>query len=269
MIMRRGDSILALGFFLLAHGCVTSGEGDKMRADISQLRDRIDAMDRRDVEINEQVARLRKVLDEATLLLGRNSADLGTKVAKNEAEMAVLTGQIEEAKHVIDDLQKKVNDSQARLGALQTTQDKIVETVAPSIPDDKETLWREAQARLTSGRRDDARRFFRSFLQRFPQDPRAPQAQIFLGQSFAVEGKHTQAVGEYVKVIDAYPGKPEAPEAMWLLAQSYVELHFCSDAKQILQDLTRRYPKSSRVADVKVKLRELQRIAKDKRLCSS
>jgi TolA-binding protein len=252
-----------------AGGCVTSGEGDRMRSDINQLKDRLDAMDRRDVEINEQVARLRKVLDEATALLSRNSADLGTKVARSEAEMAVLTGQIEEAKHLLDEMQKKFNDQTARLGELATTQNKIVETVAPTIPDDKETLWKEAQARLNSGRRDDARRFFRAFVQRFPQDARAPQGQIFLGQSFAVEGKHTQAVAEYIKVIDTYPGKPEAPEAMWLLAQSYVELHFCSDARQILQDLARRYPRSQRGPDVKVKLRELQRIAKDKRQCTS
>jgi tol-pal system protein YbgF len=266
----RGRFVVFVALALGAAGsCVTSGEGDKMRADINQLRDRIDGMDRRDAEINEQVARLRKVLDEATALLSRNSADLGTKVAKNEAELAVLTGQIEEAKHVLDDMQKKVNDQTARLGGLETTQTKIVETVAPTIPEDKDSLWKEAQSRLNSGRRDDARRFFGAFIQRFPQDARAPQARIFLGQSYAVEGKHTQAVAEYIKVIDSYPGKPEAPEAMWLLAQSYVELHFCSDARQILQDLSKRYPRSPRVADVRVKLRELQKIAKDKRQCTS
>jgi TolA-binding protein len=250
-------------------GCVTSGEGDRMRADIGQLKERLDAMDRRDAEINEQVARLRKVLDEATVLLQRNSADLGTKVAKNEAEMAVLTGQIEEAKHTLDDLQKKVNDQTSRLGGLENTQNKIVETVAPTIPDDKDQLWREAQGRLNSGRRDDARRFFAAFLQRFPQDPRAPQARILVGQSYAAEGKHTLAVAEYIKVVDSYPGKPEAPEAMWLLAQSDIELKFCTDARQILQDLARRYPKSPRVADVRIKLRELQKISRDKRLCTS
>jgi TolA-binding protein len=267
--MRAGSILMAVIAVLATGGCVTSGEGDRMRSDIAQLRDRLDAMDRRDAEINEQVARLRKVLDEAKGLLQRNSADLGTKVEKNQAEMAVLTGQIEEAKHLLDELQRKVNDQTSRLGGLENTQSKIVETLPAAIPEDKETLWREAQARMNGGKRDDARRFFRSFVGRFRDDPRAPQAQILLGQSFAVEGKHTLAVAEYIKVIDSYANKPEAPEAMWLLAQSDVELHLCSDARQILQDLTRRYPKSARVADVKVKLRELQRIAKDKRYCTS
>jgi tol-pal system protein YbgF len=265
--MKTRLSLLAL--VLLTGACVTTGEGDKMRSDIASLRERVEAMDRRDAEINEQVARLRSVLDQATGLLSRNSADLGTKVAKNETDLAALTGQLEEAKHLIEDLQRRINEQQSRLGGIETTTNKIVDKVAPSIPDDKEGLWREAQTRLNSGMRDDARRFFRAFIQRFPQDPRAPQAQIFLGQSFSVEGKHTQAAAEFQKVLDTYKNSPEVPEAMWLLAQSFVELKFCGDARVLLQDLEKRYPRSSRVKDVKVKLRELQKIAKDKRLCTS
>jgi tol-pal system protein YbgF len=260
---------LSLALLVLTSACVTSGEGDKMRADIGHLRERVDAMDRRDVEINEQVARLRTVLDQATGLLSRNSADLGTKVAKNESDLAAVSGQLEEAKHLIEELQKKINDQQARLGGIETTTNKIVDTVAPAIPQDKEQLWKEAQTRLNQGMRDDARRFFRSFIQRFPQDSRAPQAQIFVGQSYAVEGKHTQAAAEFQKVIDTYKNSAEQPEAMWLLAQSFVELKFCSDARVLLQDLEKRYPRSGRVKDVKVKLRELQKISKDKRLCTS
>jgi TolA-binding protein len=263
-------SLAALSLLVIGgSACVTSGEGDKMQADIAKLRERVDAMDRRDVDINEQVTRLRKVLDEATGLLKRNSADLGTKVAKNETDLAAVTGQLEEAKHLLEELQKKVNDQQGRLDGIATTTNRIVDTVAPTIPDDKESLWREAQNKMNSGRRDDGRRFYVAFLQRFPQDPRAPQARIALGQSYAAEGKHTQAAAEFQKVLDSYKNAPEVPEAMWLLGQSFVELKFCSDARVLLQDLEKRYPRSPRVKDVRVKLRELQKIQHDKRLCTS
>ena len=260
---------LLLALATSAGACVTSGDGDKMKADISNLRERMEAMDRRDSEINEQVARLRSVLDEATNLLKRNSTDIGGKVAKNEADIASLTGQLEEARHLMDDLQRKVSEQQSRLGGIESTTNKIVDKVAPNIPEDKETLWREAQARMNAGSRDDARRFFGTFIQRFPQDSRAPQARIFMGQSFAVEGKHTQAAAEFQKVVDTYRNAPEVPEAMWLLSQSFVELKFCSDARVLLQDLEKRYPRSSRIKDVKVKLKELQKIGRDKRLCTS
>jgi tol-pal system protein YbgF len=268
MTVRHSLAALSL-LSVIGGACVTSGEGEKMQQDIAKLRERVDAMDRRDSEINEQVARLRGVLDEATGLLKRNSADLGTKVAKNETDLAAVSGQLEEAKHLLEELQRKVNDQQSRLGGIENTTNKIVDTVAPTIPDDKETLWREAHARMNAGKRDDARRFFGAFIQRFPQDPRAPQARLALGQSYATEGKHTQAAAEFQKVLDSYKNSPEVPEAMWLLGQSFVELKFCSDARVLLQDLERRYPRSARVKDVKVKLRELQKISRDKRLCTS
>lgn len=248
-------------------GCVTSADGKRMNAETARLGDRIKAMERRDAEINEQVVRLRTVLDQATALLSRNSADVGAKVAKTETDIAMLAGQIEEAKHLLAQLQERIEVDSTRIAALEQGQQKIVERVAPSIPADKETLWKETQGRLGSGMREDARRFLRAFVQRFPQDVRAAQAQILIGQSFAVEGRHSNAISEYQKVLASYAKSPEVAEAMWLIAQSFVEMKFCSDAKAFLQDLAKRYPKA-RTDDVKQKLRELQKLAKDKRYCA-
>jgi TolA-binding protein len=255
---------------VLMSGCVTSGQGDKMRDDISQLSKRMEAIETR---INDQMARLRKVLDEATGLLERNSADLGTKVAHNESDIAALTGKLEEAKYLLDELQKQVA---TRLAAMEQTQQKttqeqqkIIERVAPSMPEDKEALWKESQNRLAGGMREDARRFLRAFIQRFPNDPRAPQAELQVGQSFAQEFKHALAVAEYQAVMSRFGRSPEVPEAMWLLGESYVAMKYCTDAKAIFLDLSKRYPKSPRAAQVKDRLRDIQKIARNKDLCTS
>ena len=52
------------------------------------------------------------------------------------------------------------------------------------MPDDKDQLWVQAGQRLAAGQRDEGRRFYRTFIQRFPQDARAPQAYLVIGQSF-------------------------------------------------------------------------------------
>jgi TolA-binding protein len=263
----RGGLGLLGGLALV--GCVTSGEGAAMRSDIAKLREQIEAMERRDVEANEQVARLRKILDEATALLTRNSADVGARVNKHEGDIAALTGRLEEAQHILDQLQKQATANDGRLAALEQTQAKIVDRVAPAMPEDKEGLWREAQSRMQQGSREDARRFYRAFLQRFPQDPRAAEAQLQIGRSFQVEGKHTQAAGEFQKVIEAHPKAPEVPEAMFLLGASFVDLKFCSDARELFADLAKRFPRSPRAAEARARVKDLQRIAKDKRLCTS
>jgi len=248
-------------------GCLmTTDQGDKLRDDISRLSKRMEAIE---TSTNDQMARLRKLLDEATGLLERNSADLGTKVAHNESDIAALAGKLEEAKHLVEELQK-------RLAALEQTQQKtaqeqqkIIERVAPTMPEDKEALWKESQNRLAGGMREDARRFLRSFIQRFPSDPRASQAQLQVGQSFAQEFKHGLAVAEYLAVMSRFSRSPEVPEAMWYLGESYVAMKYCTDAKAIFQDLSKRYPKSPRAAQVKERLREIQKIARNKDLCTS
>jgi TolA-binding protein len=261
-------SLLAV---VVISGCLmTTDQGDKLRDDISRLSKRMETIE---TSTNDQMARLRKLLDEATSLLERNSADLGTKVAHNESDIAALTGKLEEAKHLLDELQKQLT---TRLAALEESQQKtsqaqqkIIERVAPSMPEDKEALWKESQNRLAGGMREDARRFLRAFIQRFPNDPRAPQAELQVGQSFAQEFKHALAVAEYQAVMSRFSRSPEVPEAMWQLGESYVAMKYCTDAKAIFLDLSKRYPKSPRAGQVKDRLRDIQKISRNKDLCTS
>jgi TolA-binding protein len=265
----------ACALFVLA-GCVTAGQGARMESDIAQLRQRLDALDVRDRDINTKVVELRKVLDEATALLGRNSADLGAKVAKHDEDIAAMTGKVEEAKHLVEELQKQVTLATSKVTNIEqsqqqiaSTQQRIVDRVAPSIPEDKETLWTESQRRLAEGQREDGRRFLRSFIQRFPSDPRAPQAQLQIGITFVQELKQSNAVAEFSNLIQRFPRSPEVPEAMWQLAESFVVLKFCGDAKAMYQDLARRYPRHPRAKQVRARLRDLRKILRNKEKCTS
>src|SRR4029077_13828792 len=111
-----------------APGCVTSSEGEKMQADITALRGRLDEIDKRDKEYKEQVVKLRTVLDQATKLLTRNSADVGAKAAKAEQDIAALQGRIEELGHTMDQQNRQSvdvsNRLETRLAALEQTQTK-------------------------------------------------------------------------------------------------------------------------------------------------
>ena len=245
---------------------MTTGEGEKMRGDIANLRLKLDEIEKRDKEYKEQVVRLRTVLDQATKLLTRNSADVGAKAAKAEQDIAVLQGRIEELTHTAEQQGRQSADErnrlETRLAALEQVQTKIADKVAPTMPDDKEQLWQQAAQRLASGQRDDGRRFYRVFIQRFPADPRAAQAYLAIGMSFVQESKFPNAAAEFQKVLTVYPSAPEVPEAMWQLARSFVQLHFCTDARSLLGDLVKRYPKSPRATDAKTELKTIAKLPK-------
>jgi len=257
---------VALFGLLAPPGCVTTSEGDKMRSDINALRVRLDEIDKRDREYKEQVVRLRKVLDEATALLTRNSADVGAKAAKSEQDIQAIQGRIEELAHNVDLENRQGVEArtqfEARLAGLEQTQNKIVDRVAPEMPNDKDQLWAQAGQRLASGQRDDGRRFYRVFIQRFPQDPRASQAHLAIGMSFVQESKYPNAAAEFQKVLQDYPSSPEVPEAMWQLSLSFVQLRFCGDAKALLSDLVKRYPKSARAGDARGELKSIAKLPK-------
>jgi TolA-binding protein len=263
---RRPALPAALALVAMSGCLMTTGDGDKLRTDITQLSQRMEAVE---LHTNEQVARLKKILDEATALLERNSADLGSKVAHNQTDLAALTGKIEEAKYQLDELQKRLVALEQSQEKTSQVQQKIIDRVAPSMPEDKEALWKEAQNRLAGGQREEARRFLRSFIQRFPTDPRASQAQLQVGQSFAQELKNGLAVAEYLAVLSRFSRSAEVPEAMWYLGEAYVAMKYCTDAKAIYLDLAKRYPKSPRAAQVKERLRNIQKISKNRDLCTS
>jgi TolA-binding protein len=265
-LTRLGAGLALAVALLAAPACTTSSEGEAMRKDIADLKTRLDAIDRRDAQYKEQVVRLKKVLDEATALLTRNSADVGAKAAKNESDIAALTGRIEEMNHALEpQLRQAATDRalvESRLTALEQTASKIADKVALTMPEDKEQLWAQAGQRLSSGQRDEGRRFYKAFVQKFPQDPRAPQAYLIVGQSYAQESKHANAAAEFQKVLDSYSSSPEVPEAMWHLALTFAQLKYCTDARALLNDLIRRYPKSQRVNDARNQVKALGKLPK-------
>jgi TolA-binding protein len=251
---------------LAGPGCVTTKEGEKLQAQVTELRARLDDIDKRDREYKEQVVRLRKVLDEATALLTRNSADVGAKAAKAEQDISEIQGRIEELTHTLETQNRQGTEEhnrlETRLASLEQMQTRIVDKVAPVLPDDKDQLWQQAGQRLANGQRDEGRRFYRVFIQRFPQDPRAAQAYLSIGMSFVQETKFPNAAAEFQKAIDTYPRAPEIPEAMWQLSLAFVQLHFCTDARSLLGDLVKRYPRSPRAIDARSQLRSIAKLPK-------
>jgi len=80
--------------------------------------------------------------------------------------------------------------------------------------------------------------------------------------SFVQESKYPNAAAEFQKVLQDYPSSPEVPEAMWQLSLSFVQLRFCGDAKALLSDLVKRYPKSARAGDARGELKSIAKLPK-------
>ena len=100
----RALPLIVLAAGLGSSGCfwvTTKSEGAALRKDVKQIDERLTTKEQ---DIDKQVGELQKILDEATKVLKRNSADLGADVDALRNDIRVSTELVSAAKNMMDDL---------------------------------------------------------------------------------------------------------------------------------------------------------------------
>lgn len=221
-------------------------------------------------QLDEQLKRLRSVVDEATKVVTRNSADVGLQVQKLQTDLAQLTGRIDDLQHAQDALTKQFQDYRA---ASDTKLEQLTnaETVAknPPIPDNPDGLYAEASKHLQALKWQEARRLFEAFVNRYPADKRAARAQYNIGEAYAGEKRFANAIGAYTKVVDNFPKSDVVPDAMYKNGLAFYALKYCGDAKVYFQELLKRYPRTSWKKEATQQLRRLSKDLRNRAICSS
>lgn len=268
--MRR---VLAIALATSLAGCMTTSEGNKLRAEIVDLKSR---MDKRESDTAAQVTKLNEAIDNATKLLGQGSANLGARVDGLESKMSELTGTLAEAKHLAEELKKSFDDYRSAQGARIAELEARVDKVAAGPPkpagppEDKAALFEEAYKKLLASDHAGARQYFQLYVQKFPDDERADNAQFWVAETYFSQRDFGRAIGEYQKVLDKYGKGDVVDDAYFKLGMSAAEMKWCTDAAAYLRDgLIKKFPKSPLVPDAKAKLKELEKNAKNKKLCTS
>ncbi len=257
----------ALIALLALPACLTIRQGDLLRAKLASCARSVGEIERFGKEHDAQVAGLRKVLDQASALLASNDADVVTRENQVEADIAAMQARVDDLNEALQ--QSRAQDAadldrlETRVAALERSQANIMARVDPVLPDDKEQLWQQAGERMKEAETEEGRRFYRTFIRRFPQDPRASRATLEIGLSFALEQQYPRAAAQFQSVLDSYPRSPEVPEAMWQLSLAFVRLHFCTDARALLTDLVKRYPKSPPVRDARREIRAIRKLPRN------
>jgi tol-pal system protein YbgF len=221
-------------------------------------------------QMDEQLKRLKQLVDEATKVVTRNSADVGLTVQKLQTDLGQLTGRIDDLQHAQDALTKQFQDYRAASDTkLESLTNTMTAAKTPPMPETPDALFAEAEKRLAAQQYGDARRLFEAFANRYPTDSRAAKAQYNVGEAYLGEKRYANAIGAYTKVVDNFPKSDMVPDAMYKNGTAFYALKYCSDAKVYFQDLLKRYPKTRWKADTNDQLKKLARDAKNKAACSS
>jgi tol-pal system protein YbgF len=98
---------------------------------------------------------------------------------------------------------------------------------------------------------------FKGFLQKYPKNDYADNAQYWIGESHYALREFDQAILEFDLVRRNYPEGDKVPASLLKLGFAFAELGDKVDARLILQELVDRYPQSEEATKAKDKLKAL------------
>jgi len=256
----------------LASGCfwaTTKSEGEALRKDVHTLQDKINSKEQAlDVQINQ----LKVVLDDATKLLKRNSADLGADVDQLRNDVRTANGLVTAVNTTMNDLKvafdayRKSNDG--RIDALESRVGQI-ESGKPSAASSPDDLWRLGSAAFEAQRYNDAIDIFKRLAQTYPTHERADDAMYFRGQAYTNLKDWEKAIGAYQQLVDKYPDGALTDDGLYFAALAAQQLKQCTEGRTYLGIIKSKYPKSNVSKQAAELDAQLKKDAKNKAKCSA
>lgn len=261
--MRRA-ALVALSAALAAAGCASKADLqtleqsmlEEMRqgraeqeALLGQLRAAIDSLEAVQArqkltesgEFQRQVTRLEDQLDELIALVSQNHQLLNDLYARGAgAPGAGLAGQ----------------GRGARPGGEAPDLDSGV-PAAGAGSGEAGQFYAAALQQWRQGNYETARGAFQEFLASWPTHELAPDAQYFVAETYAAEGRDALALAEYRRVMELFPDSRRAPTSLYKRALIEKRNGNIAVARQLLQQIQAGYPNSQEAPLAREELRKL------------
>jgi len=190
---------------------------------------------------------------------------LTQRVDDLEQSLRRQTGDNETLLRDLDQARKDVTAARDRAAALEgrltALEAKVAAGVAPPPLADAGSLgtlpaapapganpaaaFAAANKLLLDGDYPGAEAAFAGFIEAYPDNARAGEANYRLGQTLTARKATADAAGAYIAAIRGYPKTAWAPDAMLELSRALVTLGDRANACKVLSDLDGRYPTAS------------------------
>ncbi|ATQ69653.1 tol-pal system protein YbgF [Methylosinus trichosporium] len=114
--------------------------------------------------------------------------------------------------------------------------------VLPTAPQSPRDEFDVALSRLRLGEYEAAEKGFSGFLAKNAKSKLAPQATLYLGESFFLRERHREAAEKFLEISTKFPSSPQAPEAMLRLGQSLHAIGAKEQACASFNEIAVKYP---------------------------
>lgn len=130
----------------------------------------------------------------------------------------------------------------SRAGTLGTLSSGAAPTAAAPLSGSPQDQYNYAMGLLTQANYPAAEQAMRSFVQHFPKDPLAGNAQYWLGETFYVRKNYSDAATAFAQGYEKYPHGPKAADDLLKLGMSLAALNQKADACKAYARLEHDFP---------------------------
>jgi TolA-binding protein len=205
-----------------------------------ELAREVDKLETREVErqeelegtlarADEQMTTIEERLQEAEKFLRSDQASLGVRVNNLESELSDVRGVAEDTHNELSAVQSSLSearqDFEQRINNLEA---KLNE--ATNIPEGKQALLGDAETALKRKDYKGARRLFRIFLSRYPEDPTGAEVRFKIGLTFYSERDYRSALGEFYWIVQNAPEAAVIHDALYYSGLAFAKLGQCDKA---------------------------------------
>jgi tol-pal system protein YbgF len=179
-------------------------------------------------------------------------------------KLAHAVGTAEECRTEIQQLHGVIEELQQRIhqDTNPHTAPTPVTIVPPETRSTRETvppLYGQAMQAYQQTDYQTAIALLTSFLSQHPPASLAAQAQYWIGESLYAQHRYEAAIVAFDDVVQQYPTHPKAPTALLKQAYAFAELQDQTHAEFFLQQVQKKYPRSSEASQAAARLEQLKR----------
>lgn len=249
---------LAISLSVPAAGCVTIARFRDLEARVAVLEKEKAALEEEQKRNIARMERMHQDMQDATEALRKGGANLGADVDLLKNEVARLKGADEEVSYHLGHMAEEVDRIKK---ALDEKLGIALVQLPKGLAEDANSLFTAGRDAAAKGDTLTARGVLRKFLDTFPDEPRAGEAQFLVGESYFKEGKYGQAIREFQRVHDRYREDRGAPvtKALLRIAESLLRQNDCKKAQGVLKYLNEYDRKSPEAARARDMLNDLKR----------
>lgn len=221
----------------------------QMREFEKTYNEKIDGLKGLVVQLNDQVANSNVILDRVAKTLENQSAGARSSEASLLQEFRKVTGKIDDLSTRVSAMAQQMSDLKMQAKAIDSTEARGALT-----PD---SMYYQANGDLVQENFDLAIQGFSAYLEKYPREAKAADAQYGLGEAYYRTNRLPEAMAAFTRVITDYPSSEKVPTALYRRGKVELALQERDNAIADFRDIITRFPSSPEASLAQRELKDL------------